>query len=137
MYNYRVTSSHFPYFAQDRQDATTNNSHCFTKIPQGRPQCGFINRSPYTLQHLCYNYSTASLPQLSYTSPTTLPQLDLIRCRYSKHFTYIDIKLISAISAVIGSTYIDNHVWIQDADMLSLFKYIRGWIQRKCFKVHI
>ena len=83
-------------------------------------------------------YATTILLHLSHSSPTPLPQLDIIRCRYSKHLTYIDIKLISAISAVIGSTYIDNHVWIQDADMLSLFtKYIRGWIQRKCFKVHI
>ena len=73
---HRVTSRHFPYFVQDCQDATTNNSHCFTRRSRARPQCGFIGRSPYTVQHLYYNYSiytTTTLLQFFYHSPTTTP----------------------------------------------------------------
>ena len=67
-----------------------------------------------------YTYPTAIL-HLSYSYPTSILQLDIIRSRYYKRFTHININLISTISTVIDSTYTNNQVCIQDAEMLLLF----------------
>ena len=104
-------------------------THCFTTRSQIRPQCSFISRSPYTLHYLDYNYSTTVLLQLSYSYHAVLILLDLICCLFSKGFIYNIIKLISAHSAVIDSSYTDKQVWIQDVEMLILFmkSYISGF----------
>ena len=130
--SYRVTSRHYPYFVQDRQDATTNNSHCFTRRSQVRPQCGFIGRSPYTVQHLYYKFSTTVLlPPSYYYSHCSLsfslvlprsPRLHLISCLYSRRFTYINIgkveqllilpthKLIYSLGLILMYIYVNPQV---------------------------
>ena len=121
--SYRVTSRHHPYFVQDRQDATTNNSHCFTRRYQVRPQCGFISRRPYTLQHLYYNYSTTVLLQFSCNYPTSIPLLSSTQRSYI-HITIIN-KLILSKFNMLRCDY-----WVSLMDTYKI--NVRPDIKRNC-----